>query len=855
MKSRLKKDYFKLALLLILITCIFIAAFINRGKEIKASSDYNYPLRILEIEPAGAYKYNSYSGAKQILKWFGINNKSIKSSNYKNYLDIDTIASNGFIGLTSDIVNDYDLIIIGDYNPKGYLANGALQGNGLYSPAGKFLKLNLSVEATGETIYAAMSGNDLTYKALNKLLNYIDAGKPMVLASSIYGAIDANTAANSTNRSVNMYKLSAYYLEENGHNTDNVFNEAKSINLTYISYPKLSLDSDFKASYNSDNVINSKKIKATSLSSFEIYGQIGDSKANYDLDVYIDKNGDGIYSEIPGEEYELYYSSTKSNDSKITTSDSGKFSLRLALPTELKGYVGIKLVATDDRGHSCQDTGCMIVEESEVSEVRVLQIVPLDDVTSGNFLLEEDAFMDKFNEISDLVGISLIVDSVSVNEFVSWYDGINYEMNGKDIYNEDKNKLYKYDMLVLGFYDNFNREDIESESALNNIEDFINSGKAVLFSHDNFIYSAYSDETYENVKIVDESSAKKNNLETSFYLTSRFRKLAGMDRYGVSDKSYETVAGKGKANCFDDNYQGYTNLFLMRRGTSDGNVFKLYSKISGEVNGSVLTTTNVRQLNKGQITEYPYGINESISVAATHSQWFLLDLEATNDNFLDSSKDVVVWYALYSSSSDSYYHLSGIDAINNFYIYSKGNITYSGCGHSAVTGEEEIKLFVNTVVKAIKSGNSTPKISSSTAVKTGTSSFEQAIRANDLSYLSDLDTTSNYLKFTITDIDMGISNGSYKYGLAFWDVDGDGVYTEGVDVVLKEYTGESVLKNKEENVLDLRDYLNLTNSEGVSFLDSLQRGDLVISIYAEDVNNTRGTASFYLARRDLFMLD
>ena len=81
------------------------------------------------------------------------------------------------------------------------------------------------------------------------------------------------------------------------------------------------------------------------------------------------------------------------------------------------------------------------------------------------------------------------------------------------------------------------------------------------------------------------------------------------------------------------------------------------------------------------------------------------------------------------------------------------------------------------------------------------------------------------------------------------------VFTEGVDVVLKEYIERSALKNKEENVLDLRDYLNLTNSEGVSFYDSLQRGDLVISIYAEDVNNTRGTASFYLARRDLFMLD
>jgi len=331
--------------------------------------------------------------------------------------------------------------------------------------------------------------------------------------------------------------------------------------------------------------------------------------------------------------------------------------------------------------------------------------------------------------------------------------------------------------------------------------------------------------------------------------------MAGMDRYGVSDKSVTSVAGANKATVFDDNYQGYTNLNLMRRGTDNGNPFKIYTNISDEINKSVLTTTNVRQLNKGQVTEYPYGIDESITVSKTHSQWFVVDLEATNSKLIDSSKDVVVWYALYSSDSGSYYHLSGVDALNNYYIYSKGNITYSGCGHSEVTKDAELKLFVNTVVKAIKSGNSTPKISSTTGIKTGSNSYEQAIRSNDLSYLSDLTTTTNYLRFTVTDIDMGISNGAYSYGRAFWDVDGDGSFTEGVDVILEEYEGDNCLRNKVENVLDLRDYLNLTNSEGITLYDSLTRGDLVITIYAEDVNKTRGTTSFSLARRDLFDLD
>ena len=39
---------------------------------------------------------------------------------------------------------------------------------------------------------------------------------------------------------------------------------------------------------------------------------------------------------------------------------------------------------------------------------------------------------------------------------------------------------------------------------------------------------------------------------------------------------------------------------------------------------------------------------------------------------------------------------------NNYYIYNRGNITYTGMGHKTIQNEEEIKLFINTMVAAYR---------------------------------------------------------------------------------------------------------------------------------------------------------
>lgn len=129
---------------------------------------------------------------------------------------------------------------------------------------------------------------------------------------------------------------------------------------------------------------------------------------------------------------------------------------------------------------------------------------------------------------------------------------------------------------------------------------------------------------------------------------------------------------------------------------------------------------NVQLLNNGPITTYPYDIvknaesnskkvayqlfqdNKSlydIRVATTHSQYWQLDME--ND-------DIVVWYSLYNPSGNSQvYHKYPMDGRNLYFLYSKGNITYSGVGHSAAAGKlNEVKLFVNTFVSSYRSANS-----------------------------------------------------------------------------------------------------------------------------------------------------
>lgn len=124
-------------------------------------------------------------------------------------------------------------------------------------------------------------------------------------------------------------------------------------------------------------------------------------------------------------------------------------------------------------------------------------------------------------------------------------------------------------------------------------------------------------------------------------------------------------------------------------------------------------TTLVTKTNEGQITQYPYKIgtwttnnkNENVfddsklEVAKTHGQYYQLNME---------DPEVTVWYCLADDGKDcgegkaDIYGVSPNDTANNYYIYSKANIFYSGVGHSKVDSDMEAKLFINTIIGAYR---------------------------------------------------------------------------------------------------------------------------------------------------------
>ncbi|MBB6177440.1 uncharacterized protein YjdB [Anoxybacillus tengchongensis] len=115
-------------------------------------------------------------------------------------------------------------------------------------------------------------------------------------------------------------------------------------------------------------------------------------------------------------------------------------------------------------------------------------------------------------------------------------------------------------------------------------------------------------------------------------------------------------------------------------------------------NGAPNASTSTKQVNSGLMTNYPFALGDSITIATTHNQYYTLNLE--NEN-------VIPWYNINGSPRDVH------DSWNHYYTYSNGNVTYSGTGHVGTTSafpEDEQKLFVNTMYRAFFGSNHAPQL-------------------------------------------------------------------------------------------------------------------------------------------------
>lgn len=189
-------------------------------------------------------------------------------------------------------------------------------------------------------------------------------------------------------------------------------------------------------------------------------------------------------------------------------------------------------------------------------------------------------------------------------------------------------------------------------------------------------------------------------------------------------------------------YTGLTNSAMISRTNACIGATFMYeeSEVTKQMSWNVdpakpltLTgTTKATQVNRGIVTTYPYYIKSDLTISPTHCQTLALDLEddtvttwytLAGDNSIEVNNTIqslskytgTVDYTSVKNNSSAY-AASPKDGMNNYYIYSKGNVTYCGAGHAAITGpsrnnNDERRLFINVLVNLVNKSTYTEPVS------------------------------------------------------------------------------------------------------------------------------------------------
>lgn len=701
---------------------------------------------------------------------------------------VDTMTAAEFVGHTDDIGSKYDMIYIGDQKNNDqdtdlltgsgkmcYAHVGATRNTGLGSVNTNLLKLigqldkdyqynkpNAKYFAAIDTYsesgagYFRGSGNDITPQICSELKEFVQSGYPVVFASGLMKQNQDNKSRVIDNKKVD---ASSYYYEFMSYalKYDNVFVSSelndRTDKLTFFSNlakPVIKFTSkppEPPRANDSSNVSNRALIQDGQLKyvfSIENDSDAAPAVTTYDCNLYLDLNFDGNLSEK--EDQSAYIQITDSSGqvlSRIQDSDGKnhyhlragqKYTLTRKLPESYYKIITWKLeissnrnsyIHTSENGYAKQGRK----EGAEPQTIKVLQLLPENGGGNWDLSLESGLFQTKLKELKEDKKINFDFDikvtTTTVNAINAYTDQHEFRdvLNGSGIGNG-------YDILIIGFadvYSNINN----NYNQVDDILDFIKSGKSVIFSHDTTSYINYN-ETVKDLRVYVKSDhsgtgqyysiARQNNW--GLYLNKLLRSVVGMDRYGITLN--EDIPGtKQKASD------------LLRKGNElkDGESvsFKSLMELAGDVaykngtrsqsyaqtqgysnrymsNNFYIETTSADKVNDGAITQYPYVIGDKIQIGTTHSQYYQLGLEQDRDinGNADGKSDVVVWYTLAGGKYDN----SPRDARNQYYFYSKGNVIYTGAGHKKVGDcEEEVNLFINAITAAANVTAVEPKAS------------------------------------------------------------------------------------------------------------------------------------------------
>lgn len=347
----------------------------------------------------------------------------------------------------------------------------------------------------------------------------------------------------------------------------------------------------------------------------------------------------------------------------------------------------------------------------------------------NNILLRDSLNLDRYGitySIRQTIGENNIKEGMANS---TWASG--YKYNGIPYYQKDtktsvevmkaKNFSIVYPSRSTGYY-TFSEKNGKNTVMLTTYHTKTEKGAGnevpyVVYKNGEPVIESYKE--IDKNKII-ETEDEYGNLKLD--VTYNYKPLTDDDEGNASKVDYDKSA------------QGFTTWAIVRYGdkTEKSKDQKLPAgMISANTDGHVITTNKIQQVNKGQITTYPYDINTAefggtvgntdessesygkITIKATHEQVY--QVNANGD-------ETTVWYTLAGADDElnedgkvqnlyyDDYDAVSKDVFNSYYIFSSGNVTYTGAGHSNIFSEEEAKLFINTLVASYRLPGENPQI-------------------------------------------------------------------------------------------------------------------------------------------------
>lgn len=574
-------------------------------------------------------------------------------------------------------------------------------------------------------------GNDITTEKVEALNNYLKAGYPIVVDKDFY------------KNDNNIEKVNDYYID----NCSNIYGFMEA-NISNDHLIKTKSDNNLSTDLYTNLTAEKPQIKVKEqkkeqgkdyvklednhiVLEFNINNRGGaDANASFDIGFYLDSNADGKFSptqeKIAGNNVQIYRGGTlvspqiDENGEYNYNLEAGKYNYKLVyeLPTQFVGVIPWQLRASQTTNPYRYDvTGGYFYKQANSNQKQHIKILQIDTSKGikGKYLAGASTFNmqeqksdsnSKFSKLlKDVTDFELDIKTLAG-------DSVEFKKLCKD------NKVKDYDMLVIGFSDCY--EIYNDSKQVDRIKEFIQSGKAVLFTHDTTSLS--------NNKYKGNETVRNNNWGYDF--NTIVRDVVGMDRYGILHSSalkkgntlkegtdeYAEAVSYAKEHNTDIAYKPRSNketIVRQNQGFAYGDLDSNqdtghgYRRLYSWLYGTMGHTNKAEKVNSGQITTYPFKIPDKIEIAWTHRQYYQLDFNEDSDN--DGESDIVVWYTL---SDQNVYYSSPKDVRNNYYIYTKGNVTYSGVGHSDVTQSvDELKLYINTMIAAYSVVEHAPAIS------------------------------------------------------------------------------------------------------------------------------------------------